>query len=168
MGNELERRSIVVRPSSIHGYGVFAAEDIPTTGIIEECLVLVSDSRHPSLNNYYFSAKKKSGLALGYGSIYNHSNEPNADYIFDEERSVLTFFALRNISPNEEILVFYGPTWFQKRDIPIKKPSWRYRFKNIKSLASICRFLFVTCGLVFLLQCLNFLAHHHLFATFTP
>lgn len=167
-GNELKRRSIIVRPSSIHGYGVFAAEEIVANEVVEECMVLMSDSSHPSLGNYYFLVDKKRGLALGYGSIYNHAEEPNTGYIFDKERSILTFFAMRNIAPGEEILVFYGPRWFKERSVPVKKPSWRYRLTHSKPLASICRFLLVSSVLV-LLQYLNlFIKHHHLFVTFTP
>ena len=49
-------------------------------------------------------------LALGYGSIYNHSYSPNARFVTDWEQKVIRYFALRNIEAGEEITINYnGP-----------------------------------------------------------
>ena len=45
-------------------------------------------------------------LALGYGSIYNHSFEPNARYT-RVVPDVLEFHATRTIKTDEEILINY-------------------------------------------------------------
>jgi SET domain-containing protein len=58
-------------------------------------------------------------VALGYGSLYNHSYQPNARYD-DESGKTKVFSALRDIAPGEEIVVNYNgvpedktPVWFK-------------------------------------------------------
>jgi hypothetical protein len=46
-------------------------------------------------------------LSLGYGSIYNHSFEPNAAYTMDMP-DIMMFHALRDIAAGEEITVDYN------------------------------------------------------------
>ena len=46
-------------------------------------------------------------LSLGYGSIYNHSDAPNAAYDM-EPPDVMLFTALRDIAAGEEILISYA------------------------------------------------------------
>ena len=88
-------RKIIIAPSRIRraGRGVFTTRSIKKSELIESCPVIlvpkkdVSNLRGSILVNYYFyfgkGEKRKSALAiaLGYGSIYNHSFEPNARYI---------------------------------------------------------------------------------------
>lgn len=54
-------------------------------------------------------------LALGYGSIYNHSATPNARVEFLEP-DLLQFIATRDIAPDEEILINYLGDG-QKKDV---------------------------------------------------
>ena len=46
-------------------------------------------------------------LALGYGSLYNHSYQPNSRYD-DVAQTTKVFTALRDIAPGEEITVNYN------------------------------------------------------------
>ena len=46
-------------------------------------------------------------VALGYGSLYNHSYQPNARYD-DESGQTKVFTAIRDIAPGEEIMVNYN------------------------------------------------------------
>ena len=46
-------------------------------------------------------------LALGYGSLYNHSYQPNARYD-DQPAGAMTFTALRDIRAGEEITINYN------------------------------------------------------------
>lgn len=59
-------------------------------------------------------------LALGYGSIYNHSFQPNAVYRCVAP-DALEFVALRAIEPGEEILINYNgrPDDMTPMDFPI-------------------------------------------------
>ena len=72
-------QSICVKQVAGKGLGVFAACDIAADELIERCPVLVmtkSDvwQADSLLSRYVFSwGKAKVALALGYGSLYNHS-----------------------------------------------------------------------------------------------
>ena len=111
---------IYVAPSRIEraGRGVFAASNIDKGELIEQCPVIEmmeADIRATlegiSLRNYYFiwgNERDRAAVALGYGSIYNHSFEPNARYdkLIEEKR--IDFVALKTIPKNEEITVNYN------------------------------------------------------------
>lgn len=118
-----------VRSSSIHGKGVFAKEKIGKGEIIEVCPVLIFLKEElacldkTSIYNYYFQWKKIRGaLALGYGSLYNHSYSPNAKYEKDEKQEQIIFTAIKDIQIGEEIIVNYNgdpslkdTLWFDAR-----------------------------------------------------
>ena len=53
---------------------------------------------------------------LGYGSLYNHSGEPSAEYVQHEDDS-LAFMALRDIAEGEEITIDYGSEWWETREL---------------------------------------------------
>jgi SET domain-containing protein len=104
------------------GRGVFAVRNIAAGTVIECVPVLLiptsqvfgdpaEASPSPAISWYVFdwsgmTKRDYVAMALGYGSIYNHSYTPNARY-----RRVppdfLEFVALRDISPGEEILINY-------------------------------------------------------------
>ena len=52
------------------------------------------------------SAAPKLALALGYGSLYNHSYKPNATY--KHGHASISYQALRNIPEGEEICINYN------------------------------------------------------------
>src|SRR3954462_9837444 len=69
---------------------------------------LIRDTR---LAHYYFEwgdDYKQAAIALGYGSLYNHSYTPNARYEFREAEECLEFIALRDIEAGEEITINYN------------------------------------------------------------
>ena len=69
---------------------------------------LIRDTR---LAHYYFEWGDdctQAAIALGYGSLYNHSYTPNARYEFREDEDCLEFIALREIKPGEEITINYN------------------------------------------------------------
>jgi uncharacterized protein len=71
---------------------------------------------------FYFFGKKKERMvvALGFGSIYNHTDTPNATYKGQEKDQTIEYYALRDIKEDEEITVNYVqgkkkkkfPLWF--------------------------------------------------------
>jgi hypothetical protein len=109
---------IYVSKSDIHGYGVFASTFILKGEIIEECPIfdLNLPKGEPSevLIDYRFNWPQgtdfwdKQVVAWGWGSLYNHSNTPCASWRSNTQNQTFEFFALRDIKPNEEILVYYG------------------------------------------------------------
>ena len=105
--------AICVKQTPGKGLGVFATRDIRLDELIERCPILVLTKSEvlesgPLLPRYVFSwGRGKVALALGYGSIYNHSYEPNA-YYEDRGRRCKQYRALRDISAGEEITINYN------------------------------------------------------------
>ncbi len=95
------------------GRGVFARRPIEEGEVIETCPVLVLpagsiEDFSEGLGTYVFEwGRGKLALALGYGSLYNHSYQPNARYADLPDRTKL-FTAIRNIAAGEEITVNYN------------------------------------------------------------
>lgn len=123
----MEKR-LEIRTLPGKGRGVFATAEIKEGEIIECCPVVVLDKEDTHqidstiLYNYYFSwgdDLKSSAIALGYGSLYNHSYIPNAEYEKDLKNGQIIFKAIKNIQNGEEITVNYNgkpddwtPIWF--------------------------------------------------------
>lgn len=122
---------IYVARSKIHGLGVFAKSNIKKNEIIEICPIVFTDIKPVSkeitpLFDYLFSYIKNNQIlnqviACGYGSLYNHSFNKNADWRLIEALDVFEFFAIRNIKKDEEILISYGPEeyWNVRKHIDI-------------------------------------------------
>jgi len=100
-----------VRRAPGKGRGVFARVDIPEGTIVERVPLLIVDAdelEDSGLMDYVFIWSKKTvAIALGYGSIYNHSFVPNARY-YDGPGRTKVFMALRDIQAGEEITVNYN------------------------------------------------------------
>lgn len=104
----------------LHGYGVFAGKHFKKGEIIEECYAIITKGGDETLEDYYFAVKKKYALLTGFGSIYNHTHEPNADYIINAKRQLAIIKAAQSIRKGEEIFVSYGDKWFTSRDMKDK------------------------------------------------
>lgn len=110
------------------GRGVFARIAIKKGELIETCPVIPIPEHDVSglsegilLHYFYFFGKKleRMVLALGFGSIYNHTDTPNATYKEREKDQAIDFIALQDIQKSEEITVNYvqgknnsHPLWF--------------------------------------------------------
>ncbi len=123
---------VYVRQSRIlnAGRGVYARRDIKKDEIIEKCPVIevpkhdVSNLRESILVTYFFyfgKNKERLAVALGFGSIYNHTYEPNATYKIKHREKTIDFIALNDIKKDDEITVNYNygnpkdksPLWFE-------------------------------------------------------
>ena len=111
---------IYIRKSKIlnAGRGVYAKCDIKKDEVIEECPV-IEVSKHDMANltesflvTYFFyfgKNKERLAVALGFGSIYNHSHKPNARYDIKPMENRIDFIALNDIKKDEEITINYNP-----------------------------------------------------------
>jgi SET domain-containing protein len=97
------------------GRGIFAARNFKRGEVIERCPVLVLPRKDylllkgTELRNYYFMwGKSTSAICFGYGSLYNHSYEPNATYRKRIKEKTIDFIAIRSIKRGEEIAVNYN------------------------------------------------------------
>ena len=116
-------------PSGKHRYGMYCTEDISEGSVIEICPIIVIPGEQAReivrgyvLYEYYFEWKRDSiAIALGYGSLYNHSAQPNAVFEPDYKGQYIIFKALKEIPSGHEILVDYHAgnpdekVWFEIR-----------------------------------------------------
>ncbi len=126
-GNILE-----IRPHPKKGRGVFALRVLPQDFLLERTPVIVIPAEEwpwierTVLRFYCFSwgpNGDQAALALGVGSLFNHSYTPNALYRKDFREQVIEFITLRPVAAGEEITVNYGghpysriPMWFKLAD----------------------------------------------------
>lgn len=134
LNSPLKICKLLVKKSPIHGYGVFADQDIAPGDVIEESYALLRDDKDHEYVNYYYKFNNNYGLALGNGSIYNHSIHPNAEFEFDAMRNVVVYRAKRIIKHGEEIFISYGVDWFDSRNTKHKEPSLSYRLRPLGML----------------------------------
>lgn len=90
------------------GRGVFARENIKKGEIIETCPMI--EIFRDDLVTYLFffgKNKKRSALALGFGSLYNHSDKPNTAYKIKPKEKTIEFSAMKDIVKDEEITFNY-------------------------------------------------------------
>ena len=111
---------VAVSPTGA-GRGVFATRRIAIGEVIERCpMLIVDDERAEALtlgaDGYVFGwGDGSTALALGYGSLYNHSYRPNAETLETTDELVIT--ALIPIETGDEIFINYMGTaqdgiWF--------------------------------------------------------
>lgn len=133
MEKKLVHHKIFVKKSRTHGFGVFAAQTIKKGTLLEECYIIISrKGGDKALEDYYFDVKGKYGVFLGYGSIYNHSDDPNADYFIYAKRRIAKIKAARTIRKGEEIFVSYGEDWFKDRGVKPKNKEVKVTKKSKK------------------------------------
>lgn len=100
------------------GRGVYARRDIKKQEIIEKCPIIevpkhdMANLRESILVTYFFYFGKKRqrlAVALGFGSIYNHTHKPNARYEIKHTKNSIDFIALNDIKKDDEITINYNP-----------------------------------------------------------
>ncbi|MBL7794365.1 MAG: SET domain-containing protein-lysine N-methyltransferase [Saprospiraceae bacterium] len=106
--------SLYIAPSPKAGRGVFTSAPIEPDDVIEICPVIIVPEKdvpliHQTyLHDYYFLwENKQCAIALGYGSLYNHSPLPNAEYYMDYDNQAISVYCIRPIQPGEEITISY-------------------------------------------------------------
>ncbi len=120
---------LYVAQSEISGRGVFCGRDIPEGSLIEICQVIripakdMANLKSTVLYDYYFEwgeSDQEGAIALGSGSIYNHSTSPNAKYLADYENDELQVISIKAIEAGTEITFNYhgtpdqkGKVWFE-------------------------------------------------------
>ena len=127
------------------GRGVFTNEIIEPNQIVEICPVInimKNDIKNTPLNDYAFgnlnykyndndnendnksqleseseskSEQKDTVIVLGYGSIYNHSDNPNCSHEIDNDDRKMIICSKRRIEKDEELFINYGSKWWSTR-----------------------------------------------------
>lgn len=107
---------LYILKSEEKGRGVFTAGDIHEGSTIEVCpLIIIPEEQvetihNTALHDFYFrwgKSQKEAAILLGYGSLYNHSNEPNARAILIDSDNEIVIESIRTINSGEEITIDY-------------------------------------------------------------
>jgi uncharacterized protein len=109
------RPPLYVRKTRGMGRGVFAGRAYRRGEVIEVCPVITlaegtTEAALGALDRYLFKwgkAEDRLAIALGYGSLYNHSPDPNARFTPRATTNDIVFRARRDIAEGEQILIDY-------------------------------------------------------------
>lgn len=125
---QLAPRLSVADTGTALGRGVYTQQTIPAGQIVEVCPVVLLDLKAQPFPGtirrlLYNWSKTHAALALGYGSLYNHSDRPNLSFKSNHQQLTITFNALNEIQPGEQLTISYdylGPkknlnekSWFE-------------------------------------------------------
>ena len=136
---------------SLYGRGVFSKEFIKAGEVVEIAPVLLipkgdlqeidyapgkfelkKTRKNPikdkdiQISRYvFFWNEELEAIALGYGSLYNHSSNPNIKHERDYQNETITFIALKDLNPGEELYINYGynPEVYEKHHVVASKVS---------------------------------------------
>lgn len=119
--------ALQVKPCE-YGWGVFTRDALPEGTLVERAPFLILDlgaTQAPPLSDYVFRLSDEEGsalfdqraLVLGWGSLYNHADEPNVEYAMILEQQLFEFTTRRAVRAGEQLLVSYGAVWWNDRDL---------------------------------------------------
>lgn len=105
------------------GRGLFANTDIPPRTLLHvaPCIPISSDQydthmKFTILEEYLFNDRQTGNklLALGYGSLFNHSRHPNVSYkVCSDDQTIEYTSGFQVISRGTELCISYGSNlWF--------------------------------------------------------
>ena len=119
---------LYIMETAERGRGVFTTASIPAGTTIEIAPVIVLNQADRAvvdttlLHDYIFEwgiDEKQAAVALGYVSIYNHSEDANCKYDMDFDHNTIQIQTKRDIAVDEELCINYNgdgitdkPVWF--------------------------------------------------------
>lgn len=112
-----------IKIDSVKGRGVYAKHLFRKGSLVEKCHLIIFDIKDLKgiLEGYVFEySKTKVALALGNGSLYNHSDNANAVCTIDYQKNLLEVKTKRAIKPGEEITIDYGYSISAREKFKIK------------------------------------------------
>ncbi len=115
---------LIIKNTKNKGRGVFANRDFKIGETIEICPVIVISSSGVDqlgksiLDEYFFlwESKEDAAIALGYGSLYNHSLNNNAIFEKDLINKTLIIKSINDIKKGDEIFINYFGDEKEKED----------------------------------------------------
>lgn len=107
---------IEVKKSGVaSGNGVYALKEFKKNDVIEICPAIFlpikefEKLKQTKMFYYFFEyTNKEFAVVLGYGSVYNHSYKPNAQYRFNMKTRMMIIRAIKKIKLGEEICFNYN------------------------------------------------------------
>ena len=120
-----------VKKSPLHGVGVFCKQNIEKGEVVEVSRMLKLDWKmkyqHDRIIRDYCWIRNCSCndctvhgsnmyMAMGFGSLYNHSDTPNIDNKTDYNNLVMVLTANKQIEQGEELFITYGESYWKTRN----------------------------------------------------
>jgi SET domain-containing protein len=134
----IDKRAEVKKSPLPNGeWGVFANDFIPKGTVIEIARALKLKNSHlfqegNILNDYVFKLDDEhSMIAFGFGSLFNHSDDPLIEYKVEKDRVI--YSSIKDIYPGQEIFISYGTDWWKDRGI---KPEVKGEVKGEVEMAA--------------------------------
>ncbi|KAK5822550.1 hypothetical protein F5H01DRAFT_146184 [Linnemannia elongata] len=112
--------TLQIQDCGAKGRGVVTTVVIPARTVIDISPILLFPSeeysthgQYTQLDHYTYRWKGGMALALGLGSMFNHSSTPNVGFQRDIDNGLIRYSTLREIQVGEELCISYGPNlWF--------------------------------------------------------
>ena len=118
--------NLVISPCDF-GHGIFTTAFLPADTTIEECpyLRIKADECAGALDDYVFNLESEDengegdfySLVLGWGSLFNHSNNHNTEYWHDTDRDLIVFHTIKPVPAGTQLFVNYGRDWWDSREL---------------------------------------------------
>lgn len=106
---------ITIKKTKKYGRGIFANKNIKKGTIVEISELITIDSTKEDkmvsstkLKHYLYLYKDTSALALGLGSLFNHSNHPNVSWKMNEKNKTIVFKVNQDIEKGQQLFIDYG------------------------------------------------------------
>jgi SET domain-containing protein len=125
-------QKISVKRSSLHGWGVFADDDISANEMIEIAPGVMLEQSFLNACHYVAKAEGlkpeeimldqygigwtdgRAFFPLGWVGLYNHSDDPSAEFVYVSDELV-GIRSTKSIQLGEEITVNYGDHWWKQK-----------------------------------------------------
>lgn len=105
------------------GRGVFSHESIPKRTLIHISPVLIladhdnDSTKNTILGHYTYNWGKDQAMALGLGSMFNHSKTNNVGFVRAKDKEIIEYYTLVDVPADTELCIHYGPRlWFDDAD----------------------------------------------------
>lgn len=91
---------------------------MPKGAVVEECIAFPFYAEASVLSDHRLAwTENQDAMASGYACLYNHSDEPNVAFTYDQGRRRIFVITLRAVQRGEELFKRYAcePWWDQDR-----------------------------------------------------
>jgi len=128
----IDKRLELRHVPEIDGWGVFATEFIKEGELVEMSPTIVipkklidiaiwacqaegMSNRDLVLDQYTIRWNDNLACPLGWIGLYNHSDNNNAMFVGEHEKSLIGILTVKDINPGQQVLVYYSDTWFTEK-----------------------------------------------------
>lgn len=105
-------KSLEIRYVEASGRGLYATQDIGPHETIDVSPLLVFSTSQiqntPLLHYTYVLPGGQQGLALGLGSLFNHSPDPNVGWYMNRQEGYIKYVTTKPIQKGQEACISYG------------------------------------------------------------